>query len=111
MEDEIGTVFVANLPWATTEDDLEALFSQHMTVLDVRIIQDMGTGRSLGYGFVELEGAEAVERAISCLNGSDFCGRQILVKRAQPRQPRRARSSGNAGIPPAPCSPPQHSDE
>lgn len=88
MERHASTVYVANLPWRTTEDQLEALFADFGPVLDVRVIQDPVTGRSRGYGFVELGAPESARRAVSSLNGYDFNGRQLLVSPARPKQAR-----------------------
>jgi RNA recognition motif-containing protein len=79
VERHIGTVYVANLPWSTTEDELEAVFAPHVPVVDVRVIQDKKTGRSRGFGFVEVQGQGAVEKAVSCLNGCELKGRKLLV--------------------------------
>ncbi len=86
MQRHIGTIYVANLPWTTTEDDLQALFAQHVSVVDVRVIQDKLTGRSRGFGFVEVEGEGAVEKAVSCLNGYSLNGRQLLVSSARQKR-------------------------
>ena len=83
MARHISTVYVANLPWETTEDQLHALFAEHVTVVDVRVIQDPQTGRSRGFGFVEVDGDGAVDKAVSCLNGCSFKGRQLLVAAAR----------------------------
>lgn len=83
-----ATVYVANLPWRTTEDELEELFAAFGPVVDVRVIQDSVTGRSRGYGFVELEGADSAERAVASLNGREFNGRRLLVSPARPKRMR-----------------------
>jgi RNA recognition motif-containing protein len=88
VERHIGTIYVTNLPWTTTEDELHELFAQHLPVVDVRVIQDKQTGRSRGFGFVEVEGAEAVDKAVSCLNGCQFKGRQLVVTPARQRRAR-----------------------
>jgi RNA recognition motif-containing protein len=79
------TLYVGNLPWSTTEDSLTEAFSAHGTVLSSRIITDKETGRSRGFGFVEVDDA-AVESMIDAMNGTDFGGRQIVVNEAKPRQ-------------------------
>lgn len=88
MGRHISTVYIANLPWRTTEDELVALFSEFGVVQDARVIQDPATGRSRGYGFVELDSVDCVERAVSTLNGRDFNGRRLLVSPARPKRPR-----------------------
>lgn len=79
------TLYVGNLPWATTEEDLVAAFSAHAKVISARIITDRETGRSRGFGFVEVEAADA-EAAIAAMNGTLFGGRPLTVNEAQPRQ-------------------------
>lgn len=79
------TLYVGNLPWSTTEDDLMKAFSPHVNVKSCRIITDRETGRSRGFGFVEVEDAD-VQKAISELNGSVLAGREIIVNEAKPRQ-------------------------
>lgn len=79
------TLYVGNLPWSTTEDSLTEAFSAHGVVLSSRIITDKETGRSRGFGFVEVEDADA-DKMIDAMNGSDFGGRQIVVNEAKPRQ-------------------------
>jgi RNA recognition motif-containing protein len=79
------TLYVGNLPWSTTEDDLLAHFSSQAEVKSARIITDRETGRSRGFGFVEVND-EDVERVISAMNGTDFNGRQLIVNEAKPRE-------------------------
>ncbi len=88
MERHAATVYVANLPWRTTEDELGELFATFGPVVDIRVIQDPVTGRSRGYGFVELEGAESAEQAVAALNGREFNGRRLLVSPARPKRTR-----------------------
>ncbi len=83
MERPVGTLYVANLPWSTTEDELQSLFAEHVEVVDVRVIQDPLTGRSRGFGFVEVDGPDAVALAVSRLNGCEFNGRKLLVTAAR----------------------------
>lgn len=77
-------LYVGNLNYATTEEDLKNLFSKYGTVQSVTIIKDKHTGRSKGFGFVEMEEAE---KALE-LNGSEFMGRNIAVSEAKPKKPR-----------------------
>lgn len=79
------TLYVGNLPWATTEETLADAFRPHGTVISSRIITDKETGRSRGFGFVEVEDAD-VDNMISAMNGSELGGRQIVVNEAKPRQ-------------------------
>lgn len=79
------TLYVGNLPWATTEEELVAAFSQYAQVVSARIITDRETGRSRGFGFVEVNEEDA-ENAINALNGTLLGGRPITVNEAQPRR-------------------------
>ncbi len=81
------TLYVGNLPWSTTEEDLARAFAGVCTVKSCRIITDRETGRSRGFGFVEVEDDEA-EQAISAVNGTNFGGRDIIVNEARPKQPK-----------------------
>jgi RNA recognition motif-containing protein len=82
-------VYVANLPWRTTEDDLAVLFAEFGRVVDVRVIQDPTTGQSRGYGFVELDDADAAKRAVASLNGREYNGRRLLASVARPKKTER----------------------
>ncbi len=79
-------LYVGNLPFSTDEDALKQLFSQHGTVLSVRIITDAYYGRSKGFGFVEMSSEEEATTVIETLNGSDLEGRTLRVDRARPRR-------------------------
>ena len=80
-----GKLFVANFPYNTSSDALRDLFEPFGTVLSVKIATDRETGRSRGFGFVEMEPDEACEQAIERLNGFDVGGRQLAVRRAEDR--------------------------
>lgn len=80
-------IYVGNLPWSCTEDEVRDAFGQYGEVLSVKLINDRETGRPRGFGFVEMEDAGADE-AIDALNGSDFGGRNIKVNIARPREDR-----------------------
>jgi RNA recognition motif-containing protein len=88
------TIFVANLFWETTEDDLEQLFASYGTVARVQILRDRATGRSRGFGFVEMPDATEAQAAITDLNGTSLGGRSLTVSEARPREERRARDDG-----------------
>lgn len=88
VSDYQNTVYVGNLPWETTEDDLARLFGGFGPVVDARVIQDRVTGRSSGYGFVELGQREMVTKACAVLNGHVFNGRSLLVSPARPKPAR-----------------------
>jgi RNA recognition motif-containing protein len=79
-------LFVGNLAFSTTSADLEALFSESGTCESAAVITDRETGRSRGFGFVEMSSSSEAEDAISKLNGRDFGGRQINVSEAKERQ-------------------------
>ena len=78
-------IFVGNLTFNTTTADLEALFGQHGDVTKAQIINDRDTGRSRGFGFVEMESQESANTAISALNGTDLDGRDLTVNIAKER--------------------------
>lgn len=79
------TLYVGNLPWSTTDASLADAFRSHGTVISSRIITDKETGRSRGFGFVEVEDGDA-QNMVGAMNGTDFGGRQIVVNEAKPRQ-------------------------
>lgn len=79
------TLYVGNLPWSTSSEELTEFFSRYGNVVGSRIITDRETGRSRGFGFVEVA-EEDSERLAEELNGSDFNGRSLTVNEARPRQ-------------------------
>jgi RNA recognition motif-containing protein len=79
-------IYVGNLPFSSTEEEVRAAFEPFGEVLSVKLISDRETGRPRGFGFVEMEGG--MEEAISALDGSDFGGRTIKVNEARPREER-----------------------
>ncbi len=81
-------LFVGNLPWSIDTDGLREVFSQFGEVKDSKVIEDRETGRSRGFGFVELDDAGA-KKAIEEMNGTEVDGREIVVNEAQERPPRR----------------------
>jgi RNA recognition motif-containing protein len=90
-------LYVGNLPYNVTEDRLQQHFAQHGSVISARIITDKFTGRSKGFGFVEMASDQEAERAIAALNGTDFEGRNIVVSEARPQAPRESRPGGDFG--------------
>ena len=78
-------LYVGNLPWSCTEEELEAHFSQAGPVKAVRIITEGRSGRSKGFGFVEMESSDGGQSAIDTLNGKDFGGRDLRVDTATER--------------------------
>ena len=81
-------IFVGNLNWETTEDELEDLFAPYGTVQSVRIATDRETGRSRGFGFVEMPDASQAQEAIAGLNGTAVGGRTLTVNESRPREDR-----------------------
>jgi RNA recognition motif-containing protein len=78
-------IYVGNLTFNTNSADLESLFAQHGTVSKAQVVTDRDTGRSRGFGFVEMDSSEAAQKAIEALNGKDVDGRQLTVNLAKER--------------------------
>jgi RNA recognition motif-containing protein len=91
----VKKIYVGNLSFNSTEDDVRQLFSQHGTVHSVALINDRETGRPRGFGFVEMDDNEAMA-AISALDGQEFDGRNLRVNEAQDR-PKRGGGGGGRG--------------
>lgn len=87
-------IYVGNLTWECTADDLLALFQEHGGVSRAQVITDRETGRSRGFGFVEMDSDAEAQKAIDALNGADYQGRPLTVNEAKPRE---ERSGGGAG--------------
>lgn len=85
-------IYVGNLSFDATQPDLESLFTPHGKIDDVRLITDRYSGRSKGFGFVEMPNDDEAESAIQALNGTEFQGRSLTVNEARPRE-----SSGGGG--------------
>jgi cold-inducible RNA-binding protein len=90
-------LYVGNLPYSVTEERLQQHFAQHGSVISARIVTDKFTGRSKGFGFVEMSSDGEAERAINALNGTDFEGRNVVVSEARPQAPRESRPGGGGG--------------
>ncbi len=86
-------LYVGNLPYSIDSSALEQMFSAHGTVTSAEVIADRDTGRSKGFGFVEMESDDAAQAAIAALNGKDQDGRPLTVNEARPREER----SGGGG--------------
>lgn len=84
------SIYVGNLPWSATEDQVRKLFSEYGTVNSVNLIVDRETGRARGFGFVEMEAAGATTLS-EALNGSSLDGRSLKVNEAQPKAPNQIR--------------------
>ena len=82
-------IFVGNLAFTTTEQDLRQLFEPYGTVETVRIMTDRATGHSRGFGFVEMPDNRAAQSALDALNSTQVAGRALTVNEARPREPRR----------------------
>ena len=81
-------LFVGSLAYTATDDDLKAHFQQVGTVESAKVIMDRDTGRSKGFGFVEMSSDDEAKAAIDKLNNSDLAGRNIIVSEARPREDR-----------------------
>ena len=81
------SIYVGNLPWSATEEQIQDLFANYGTVHSVKLITDRETGRARGFGFVEMEDGEA-QAAIEALDNYSFGGRTLRVNEAKPRAPR-----------------------
>ena len=81
-------LYVGNLAYAATDDDLQTFFAQAGTVKSVTVVKDRNTGRARGFAFVEMATEEEAQKAISMLNGSTFLERAITVNLARPREDR-----------------------
>ena len=93
----VMNIFVAKLNFATQEEDLRELFEGFGAVDSVKIISDKFTGKSKGYGFVEMPNDDEAQNAIDDLNDNEFDGRTIVVKKAEPRENRGGRGGGRGG--------------
>ena len=89
-------IYCGNLAYATTDDGLKAAFAAYGEVTSARVVTDRMTGRSKGFGFVEMPNAEQAEAAIAALNGSEMDGRPIRVNQSQPK-PQDDRRGGERG--------------
>lgn len=81
-------LYVGNLSYSTTSSDLEQMFSAHGTVESAQVIMDRSTGRSKGFGFVEMSSNDEADAAVTALNGSQKDGRTLTVNEAKPREDR-----------------------
>jgi len=82
-------IFVGNLAYTATEDDLRQLFEPYGVVDKIQIITDRDTGRAKGFGFIEMPDSQAAKAAIQELQGHELAGRALTVNEAKPREPRR----------------------
>ena len=80
------SIYVGNLPWSATQEGVESLFSPYGEVLSVKLVSDRETGRARGFGFVEMEDADAIN-AIAALDGKEIDGRALRINKAEPKKP------------------------
>jgi len=90
-------LYVGNLSFSTSSQDLEQLFAQAGTVESASVVEDRETGRSRGFGFVEMASKEEGEAAISQFDGKEVGGRALKVNEAKPREPRSGGGGGGGG--------------
>ncbi len=94
----MGTkLYVGSLPYSTTEQELQQLFSQHGAVASAKVITDRYTGQSRGFGFVEMASADDAQKAITALNGAPLGGRTLVVNEARPQEKRSFGGGGGGG--------------
>lgn len=86
-------IYVGNLSYKSTDDDLRGLFAEHGEVASARVVTDRTSGKSKGFGFVEMPNAEEAQKAIDAINGNDFQGRKLRVNESHPK-PRDDRRDG-----------------
>jgi len=91
-------LYVGNLPYSATEDGLKSHFSSAGSVASVKIIIDRETGRSKGFGFVEMESDDGAQSAVSQLDGQEYEGRSLRVSEAKPQPERDSRGGGGGGF-------------
>jgi cold-inducible RNA-binding protein len=89
-------LYVGNLTYGMTDTDLQNLFETHGTVRSAQVIMDRDTGRSKGFGFVEMDNSQEAKAAIDALNGQDCNGRNLTVNEARPREDRTGGASRSA---------------
>ncbi len=90
-------LYVGGLPYSTTQDELQEAFAKAGNVTSASIITDRMTGRSRGFGFVEMASDDDAQKAIEMWNGNDFGGRKLTVNEAKPLEPRAPRSNDSYG--------------
>jgi len=90
-------IYVGNLAFGVTDDELQQLFAAYGDVTSANVIKDRFSGESRGFGFVEMPSKEDAMAAINALNGTDFKGRSITVNEAKPKSPREGGGGGRHG--------------
>ena len=87
-------LFVGNLSFDTTENDLQDAFAAHGTITETNLMMDRATGRSRGFGFITMRSVEEAQKAIEAMNGKELAGRALTVNIAKPREERPAGGGG-----------------
>ena len=90
-------LYVGNLSYEISSGDLERMLGEHGTVVSAEVISDRATGRSKGFGFVEMDSEDGAQAAITALNGVEHGGRTLTVNEARPREPRSGGGYGGGG--------------
>jgi len=90
-------LYVGNLSFSSTEDDIREAFSQHGEVSSIHLVTDRDTGQPRGFAFVEMVDSDQAEQAIGALNGADLSGRALVVNEARPRPERGGGGGGGGG--------------
>jgi len=90
-------LYVGNLAYGVTDSDLQTMFGEHGTVQSAQVIMDRDTGRSKGFGFVEMDSDQEAQNAIKALNGQEKDGRALTVNEARPKEAGASRSGGGGG--------------
>lgn len=90
-------LYVGNLPYGVTSSKLEELFGAHGEVRSAQVVMDRDTGRSKGFGFVEMGSPQEAQTAINALNGKDIEGRPLTVNEARPKEDRGGGGGGRGG--------------
>ncbi len=101
--EKMSKIYIGNMPFSTTDTDLNAMFAKHGNVTSVNIITDKFTNRPRGFAFVEMDTDDSAQKAIAALNGTQLEGRALVVNTARPQEERSTRSfgerSGNSSKP------------
>lgn len=90
-------LYVGNLPYKCADEDLRELFSEFGTVVDANVVMDRMTGRSRGFGFIQMDTDEQAQAAIDGLHEKEFMGRMLTVNESRPREPREGGGGGRRG--------------
>lgn len=93
----VTNIYVGDLAFSATEDDLRAAFEPYGEVTAVNVIMDRDTGRARGFAFVEMANADEAKEAIENIDGTSICGRNVKVNEARPREPRSGGGGGGGG--------------